>query len=413
MPTGLNPSRVVGALIAAALAILAVGPAAAMPSAVGAPDVDVLANFVAARYAYLNAKKIDWTAVTRYYRAEYAAAKSGRGQFAVLESMLDELYDPHSHLTSNYRDSWRLPAYDVWAEPREESFVVTEVRSGSPAQKSGVRAGDEIVAIDGRPVRDAIAARLPRFLSAPDHPAAQWALLSALSGRHDRPRELEIRSATKGTRDVNIPISSDDSVARAAVSFRAIGDVAYISITTFGDVAVVAQFDRALESAKYAKALIVDVRNNDGGDTAVMRPIAGRFLTRRMQYAWMARRSGAGLGARWPEYIDPRGPWTYSGRLVILVDRWTQSVAEGFAMAMSETRNAIVVGTPMAGLGAAIAKIHLPQNDVDAQISAEPVYAIDGAPRSSFKPVILVNLTTATGEDPILAAGLTAATAPP
>jgi len=140
-----------------------------------------------------------------------------------------------------------------------------------------------------------------------------------------------------------------------------------------------------------------------------MRPIAGRFLVKRKQYAWMARRSGRGLGPRWPEYIDPRGPWTYSGRLIVLVDRWSESVAEGFAMAMSETRGAIVVGTPMAGLDAAVAKIHLPQNDVDAQIFAEPVYGVNGKPRSSFVPAVPVDLTSAKGEDPILAAGLAAA----
>ncbi|HKE37616.1 MAG TPA: S41 family peptidase, partial [Candidatus Baltobacteraceae bacterium] len=370
-------------------------------------DADLLSNFIAERYAYLNDKNVDWSAAWPYYHGRYAAAGNDRGRFAVLEQMLDELYDPHSHLTSNYRDSWRLPAYDVWAEPRGGAFVVTEVRTESPAQKSGVRAGDELFSIDGRSVRGAVAARLPRFLRSSDSAAEQWALLSALSGRHDRSRVLEVGSGGK-KRSIVIPISPSDDAAAAAVSSRTIGDVGYVSIRTFADSAIVAQFDTALEKIKSAKALIVDVRNNNGGDTDVMLPIAGRFLVKRAQYAWMARRSGAGLGPRWPEYIDPRGPWTYTGKVVVLVDRWSESVAEGFAMAMSETRGALVVGTPMAGLGAAVTKLHLPRNDVDAQISAEPVYSVDGKPRSSFVPSVLVDLTSAKGDDPILAAGLAA-----
>jgi carboxyl-terminal processing protease len=398
-------------LLAVPLVALAIGFAGATPAVKDWSDADLLSNFIASRYPYLDTKKTDWKGATRYYRAQYAAANSNRKRFGVLEAMLDELYDPHSHLTANYRDSWRLPAYDIWAEPRDNTFVVTEVRSGSPAQRAGIRAGDEVAAIDGRAVRDAISLRLPRFLLAPDPAATQWALLAALSGRHDRPRTIELKNAKGDTHSVTIPVSLDDDVAPPAVSSRIIGKVAYIAITTFGDQEVVGQFDRALDSAKNATALIVDVRNNNGGDTSVMRPIAGRFLSKRAQYAWMAQRSGDHLGARWPEYIDPRGPWTFSGRVVVLVDRWSESVAEGFAMALGETGRAIVVGTRMAGLDAAVAKIHLPQNDVDAQISAEPVYSVDGTPRSSFTPTILLDLADARGSDPILSAGLAAARA--
>lgn len=141
-------------LLAVPLVALAIGFAGATPAVKDWSDADLLSNFIASRYPYLD-----------------AAANSNRKRFGVLEAMLDELYDPHSHLTANYRDSWRLPAYDIWAEPRDNTFVVTEVRSGSPAQRAGIRAGDEVAAIDGRAVRDAISLRLPRFLLAPD-PAA-------------------------------------------------------------------------------------------------------------------------------------------------------------------------------------------------------------------------------------------------
>jgi carboxyl-terminal processing protease len=193
------------------------------------------------------------------------------------------------------------------------------------------------------------------------------------------------------------------------LSSSKVNGVPYIAIRSFADERVVDEFDRALAVVRDAPALIIDVRNDNGGDTAVMLPIAGRFLAARRLYAWMARRAGPHLGSRWPEYIDPRGPWRYGGKVIILVDRWSESVAEGFAMALHDARDATVVGTPMAGLGAAVIKKHLPQNDVDAQISAEPVYDATGNPRSDFKPDVLVDLATASGADPILTAGLAAA----
>jgi len=384
-------------LIATLTLAFTVAPLNLSAAAQKASDVDLLASFVSNRYAYLDVKQTDWPAAVQYYRAKYAAAASDRARFGVLEAMLDELYDAHTHLTANYRDSWRLVAYDIWAQPNARGYAVTAVRGESEAQKAGVRAGDALLSIDGSAVSDAIAARRPHFLRSPNTAADEWALLAALSGRHDRVRILGLRDANGAT------------APAPDLSSSKVNGVPYIAIRSFADERVVDEFDRALAVVRDAPALIIDVRNDNGGDTAVMLPIAGRFLAARRLYAWMARRAGPHLGSRWPEYIDPRGPWRYGGKVIILVDRWSESLAEGFAMALHEARDATVVGTPMAGLGAAVIKKHLPQNDVDAQISAEPVYDATGNPRSDFKPDVLVDLATASGADPILTAGLAAA----
>ncbi len=399
----------VRSLVATLILALTVVPLGTSPAQQRTSDVDIMANFVSARYAYLDVKQTDWPASVRYYRNKYAAAASDRARFGVLEAMLDELYDSHTHLTANYGDSWRLPTYDIWAEPNTEGYVVTAVRGGSAAQKAGVRAGDAVLSIDGRAVSDAIAARRPHFLRSPDPAADEWALLSALSGRHDRARVLRLRDSSGKAKTLTLPRDKKGGTPPPDLSFSEVGGVPYIAIRSFADARVVREFDQALAAVRSAPALIIDVRNNGGGDTAVMRPIAGRFLATRSLYAWMARRAGAHLGSRWPEYIDPRGPWRYGGKVVILVDRWSESVAEGFAMAMHEARGATVVGTQMAGLGAAVIKDRLPQNDVEAQISAEPVYEVNGKPRSDFKPDVLVDLATASEADPILKSGLAAA----
>jgi sigma-B regulation protein RsbU (phosphoserine phosphatase) len=41
-------------------------------------------------------------------------------------------------------------------QPSQRAFVVANVRPGSPAERSGIRAGDKVVAFDGRPVEDAL-----------------------------------------------------------------------------------------------------------------------------------------------------------------------------------------------------------------------------------------------------------------
>jgi hypothetical protein len=79
--------------------------------------------------------------------------------------------------------------------------------------------------------------------------------------------------------------------------------------------------------------------------------------------------SGCRLGPRWAEFVEPRGPWTYEAKVVVAVDRFSVSMAKGFAMAMDGMKRGTVVGTRMAGLGAAIDRVELPGAGITAQIS--------------------------------------------
>ncbi len=157
----------------------------------------------------------------------------------------------------------------------------------------------------------------------------------------------------------------------------------------------------------YTRGLIVDVRSNAGVDTVIARPIIGRFITARTQYAWMTRRDGPVLGLRRPEFVDARGPWTYSAPGVVLVDRFSVSMAEGFAMARSGLGRARIAGTRMARLGAAVGRIELPYSRIAVQVSTEPVYAIDGTPRWELEPDVVVNPQgRADRNDPFIAAAI-------
>jgi carboxyl-terminal processing protease len=93
--------------------------------------------------------------------------------------------------------------------------------------------------------------------------------------------------------------------------------------------------------------------------------------------------------------------------VVVVVDRFSASMAEGFAMALSGLGRARIVGTRMAKLGAAVGRIELPYSKIAVQISTEPVYAVDGTPRWEMGPDVVVNpLRGADGNDPFIAAAI-------
>jgi carboxyl-terminal processing protease len=188
------------------------------------------------------------------------------------------------------------------------------------------------------------------------------------------------------------------------VESRRLGDFGYIAVHTFADPSVVEAFEKALETLRDTRGLLIDVRGNGGGDTAVARPLMGRFITETKPYARMRRREAGGsnaLGAAWTETVEPRGPFTYDQPVAVLVDHWSGSMAEGFPMGMRGIGRATIVGTPMMGLGAAVFALRLDRTGVQAQYSAEPVYDVQGQARWTLRPDVRVE----DGGD-ILAAGI-------
>jgi carboxyl-terminal processing protease len=369
-----------------------------------AADFERFAGFVRESYAFFELKRTDWARVEAELRPRALAARDVVEWMHVLEDALDQLYDPHNMLNCNAPDSWRPVPYGVWVERRDGRDVVLGVQRGSGAEAAGVVPGDELLAIDGVTLEERVRARMPRFLGSADPQAEQWARASAVAGQHAAEMRLRLRRRDGSVVELR---TDGEGRARALVEWSALpGNVGRIALSSFGDAQAVADFDAALEALRGTRALILDVRSNSGGDTAVARPILGRFLAARAQYAWMARREGAGLGPRWAEFVEPRGPWTYTAPVVVLVDRFSVSMAEGFAMALSSLGRARTVGTPMARLGAAIGRVHLPHSDISVQISTEPVYAPDGTPRWELVPDVAVDPLDVRGGDPFERAAL-------
>jgi carboxyl-terminal processing protease len=269
-----------------------------------AADLAALDRFVRDSYAFLPEKATDWNAVIGALMPRARSARDHTAWLHVLEEALDALYDGHAQLNTNAPDSWRPVPYGVWVELHDGRYIVTAVQRGSLPERTGVRPGDELMAIDGVAVSDLHRSRRPRFLTRADPAADEWALASAVAGRPNSRFEFLIRR--DGHESVLTP--GGRMSARVDVEWRRIGnDIGLIAISTFTtNREVITDFDRALEALRNTRGLIVDVRSNSGGDTAIARPIIGRLISTRTQYAWMIRRDGPRLGPRRAEFVDAR-----------------------------------------------------------------------------------------------------------
>ncbi|MEQ1812781.1 MAG: S41 family peptidase [Terricaulis sp.] len=362
-------------------------------------DFDELWTTLRDRYCFFGEKRTDWDQVRRLYRPQAIAAPSYEAFQEITRRVLCELYDAHTHLSDPLDGAPRWPLYDLLAERAGGDVRIVAVQDGSSAADAGVRIGDVVVGVDGAPIDRGIGDLMPRCLTRPDPEAERYVINVAVAGHTAQPRQMRLRGGDGVERDVALPLKRRPEAPD--VESRQLGEgLGYIRIRTFANDSAVEVFDAALAVLAATRGLIIDVRGNGGGDTAVARPIMGRFITETRPYAHMRRRSGRGLSQRWVEAVDPRGPFTYAGKVVVLADHWSGSMAEGFPMGMRAVAGARIVGTRMMGLGAAVFSLRLDRTGVGAQYSAEPVYDVNDRPRWLLAP----DVETAPGAD-ILAAG--------
>lgn len=283
----------------------------------------------------------------RFARAEeeVRAAASERMAFGIVARVLADLDDSHTYFVPPAPAA----ALDFGWMPRmigDRCFIV-DVRPGTDAAAQGLRAGDEVMAIEGaRPERSRL-----------------WATLQLLRLLARRP---EVTVSLRGSDGANRTVTVG---ARAGARGRSVSFHEYLDAlrqrlrgrpgSRFAQVDGVlvwklAGFDKrgravteGVERARRSRALVLDLRGNGGGDAGALRRLAGAFLDddAPATIAWLrARRQVRPLRAeRWPARRRFAGP------LVVVVDSDSASAAEVFARTVQLRRRGIVVGDRTAG----------------------------------------------------------------
>jgi carboxyl-terminal processing protease len=206
-------------------------------------------------------------------------------------------------------------------------YVVAPV-AGSPAEKAGVKPGDLIDTVDGKPVRN----------------ASLWKVKAALEGPENTKVELLVfRGGDEKRVTLKVPRTRFES---PALSSRIEGDVFIVKIPAFRKDTAGALKQALVEAkAKSPKSLIIDVRGAIGGDVADAVPCAALF-------------TGPGVIARpvsrklvlQPLEAGEKAEKAWSGKTVVLIDDATGGAAEVFAAAIHDRASAVTVGETTVGM---------------------------------------------------------------
>jgi carboxyl-terminal processing protease len=392
-----------------ALALVAAGPglarAAAEPPA-GARDFDALWGAIDRDYAYLE-RGHDWRGARERWRPRASQARTREALVAALEGALAELNDEHVTLGAHLPGSARpVPmATDLWAHWVGKDAVVAAVRAGSVADVAGAVPGMRVLAVQGAPVDQAVRKLLRRSRQA-DPRARDWALRRLLAGPWVGVLALDV---SIGARARRLEIAREDAppAGTPPLIARRIGEdraLAYLRVKdNLGQPGVVQHFDAALQQMRASRGLILDLRETQsGGSPEVAKALLGRFVT--AESPWIVRVPRAAAGEMPAERVSPRGPFAYTGRTLVLVDRWTAGEAESLAVGLEAAARATLVGTPMAGLRGQARELRLPASGIVLRYPALRVFHANGTPREVVRPAVPVDIIAPSGGpgDPIL-----------
>ncbi|MDX6645477.1 MAG: carboxyl-terminal processing protease [Miltoncostaeaceae bacterium] len=265
----------------------------------------------------------------RYYEPIDAAALERRSVDAMLASLRDPYttyLDPDRLRRERQRIEGVYVGVGVALATRGEAVLVQRVYPRSPAARAGIRTGDRLRAVDGRPIRaDAVGTAAARISG----PLGSTVRLQV--GRAG----TATRSLTLRRERVRVPVVQARLARRGG---QAIGVVDLLAFTS--DSARSVRRAVAALRDRGARALVIDLRGDPGGllDQAIA--IAGVFLP-----------SGSVVVTTQGEH-EPRRTLRTKGEptagdlpLAVLVDRASASASEVLAAALRDAGRATVVGS--------------------------------------------------------------------
>ncbi|MDP9079325.1 MAG: S41 family peptidase [Bacteroidota bacterium] len=280
----------------------------------------------------------------------------------------------------------------------------------SASEKEGIKIGQEIVTVNGLPVKEYAARFVIPYLSSstPQDLETRTYEYSLLGGAINDPIKLELKDASGPEKTYTIRrVKPEERSKRLAVSpfqYKVLdGNIAYIAMNSFATDSATKAFANNFKEISKAKAIIFDVRNNGGGSTpwSIL-----RYLIEKKQpiHSWYVRDYNPYYRAsnQMQNFVSgisvltPADNSFYSKPVVVLTSSRTFSAAEDFVAAFKSLNRGTIIGMPTGGSTGQPLVIGLPGNGTARICTKRDMFANgDDFVGKGIQPDILVAPTVA------------------
>ncbi len=255
-----------------------------------------------------------------------------------IRGMLESLGDPHTGYMDpdDYKEATTMlegeyEGIGAWVDISGDYLTIITPMPGSPAEKAGLKPGDQIIAVDGEDVTGVAPEVVRKRVLGP---AGTQVRLTIRREGVEEPFDVVITRA-----HITVP----------SVEGRILDSgVAYVQIYTFGE-KTSQQLHETLNDllAQNPKGLIIDLRNNGGGylNTAIL--VASEFLPE----GTVVMYERYGDGTQQVYKAQSGGLATEGIPLVVLINEGSASASEIVAGAIQDYGRGLLVGTVSYGKG--------------------------------------------------------------
>jgi carboxyl-terminal processing protease len=283
---------------------------------------------------------------------------------AALKGMVNQL-DPHSEfLTADEFSETEeeltneFSGVGIQVEQRDNKIIVITPIAGTPAERAGIRRGDQLVKVDGKPLEAPTLEKSVKLIRG--EPDTEVTLTMFRAGPN-KEIDFKLKRQRILLHTVRNTMMRPDGTG-------------YLQITQFSE-HTGEEFAAALTQLEKQgmKALVIDLRNNPGGLLDAAIDVCGEFFDRDELVVYTQGRTP---DSREDYKADGKHPHrTYP--IALLVNGGTASAAEIVSGAMKDTKRAVIVGERTFGKGSVQSVIEL-QNGEGMRLTTARYYTPSG-----------------------------------
>jgi carboxyl-terminal processing protease len=276
-----------------------------------------------------------WNIITTHYVEPQKIDSNTLSQGAV-NGIVVALSDPYSYYLNptenkvsqgNFQATFGGIGATISTNTNRQPVVVDTIE-GSPSAKSGIKSGDVILAVNGKPTEGLTVDQVVALVRGE---VGTTVKLMVLHQNENTPVEISVVRA---------------QITITTVKYKMQGDIAYIQITNFYE-KTNDELQAALQSLdlKNAKGIVLDLRNNLGGYVNVVVDVASHFVK---QGVIITERDNQGKTTS--VSVNPNGIYIELP-MVVLVNHFSASASEVLSGALQDYHRATIAGVQTFGKG--------------------------------------------------------------
>ena len=236
-------------------------------------------------FVYLSkVDKTEWNSMYKSYIKEVQETKNDYEYFRLVQKFCAYLKDGHTNVyfPKVIQDSifnTNFGNYKLFLSNIEGKAIITRINK---SKKNEIPIGTEIIEVNGietsKYLKDYV---LPYISSSTDFIREDWGIERMLEGYVGTSYDLKMKLPNGKTKYLKLTNKKTDEEEvfppiekKELLDFKWIGkNIAYVSLNSFSDWQISISFNEKIPELKKAKALIIDLRFNGGGNTSIGKEI--------------------------------------------------------------------------------------------------------------------------------------------